>query len=148
SGSVRYVPTTPGDRMAGVAIESFRCLASTLPASVRLRDYDYTKPALDVSADAKVDANGVGEIAVYSGRFFTPDAAQAFAKLRAEEMLAKKVEHFGSGTMLLRAGYTFTLDEHPLDAMNQKYLATVCEHFGNLVSKSPEMVKRIPLPFE
>ena len=148
SDAVRYVPTLSADRSAGQAIETFRCRASSLPASVRLKDYDYTKPSLDVSATAQVASNGVGEISVYSGRIFSPDDAKKFAQLRAEEMLARQLEHFGGGTQHLRAGYQFTLDEHPLDAMNQKYLVTACEHFGNLVASSPDLAKRIDLPFE
>ncbi|HEY4122645.1 MAG TPA: type VI secretion system tip protein VgrG, partial [Byssovorax sp.] len=73
--------------------------------------------------------------------------AQRFAKLRAEEMLTRQTEHFGSGTAFLRAGYQFTVEEHPMDAMNQKYFAIACEHFGNLSAQSPQIAKRIPIAY-
>ncbi|HEY4122424.1 MAG TPA: type VI secretion system tip protein TssI/VgrG, partial [Byssovorax sp.] len=148
SAAVRYVPTSGDDQPAGQAIESFRYRASSLPASVRIKDYDYTKPTLDVSGEAAVQKTGVGEISVYNARVFTPDDATKLATLRAEELLARQLEHFGSGSVHLRAGFCFTLDEHPLDALNQKYLVTSCEHFGNLVAASPELARRIHLPFK
>jgi type VI secretion system secreted protein VgrG len=145
---VRYVPTLDDDRAARQAIESFRYRASALPASVRIKDYDYAKPTLDVSGEAAVQKTGVGEISVYNARVFTPGDATKLANLRAEELLARQLEHFGNGTVHLRAGYRFTLDEHPLDALNQKYLVTACEHFGNLVGASPDLARRIHLPYK
>jgi type VI secretion system secreted protein VgrG len=145
---VRYVPTLGDDRAAGEAMESFRFRANALPGSFRVKDYDYTKPSLDISGEARVQKSGAGEICVYSGRVFTPGDAAKLATLRAEELLAGQVEHFGSGTMHLRAGYQFTLEEHPLDLLNQKYLATACDHFGNLVASSPELAHRIDIPYK
>ena len=147
TAAVRYFPSAFGDTSSAPAMETFRCKASALPASVKLKDYDYTKPALDVSASAPVASNGVGEIAVYGARFFTPSDAQSFAKLRAEEMLARQLEHPGSSTILLRAGYQFTLDEHPIDSLNVKYLATEVEHHGNLVGDSPDLQRRIEIAY-
>ncbi len=147
TGPVRYFPSMAADRSADAAMETFRCKASSLPASVKLKDYDYVKPTLDVSGSAKVAANGVGEISIYGARIFSPSDATAFAKLRAQEMLARQLEHTGSSTVLLRAGYQFTLEEHPIDAFNIKYLATEVEHFGNLVGQSADLASRIEIPY-
>ncbi len=146
SAPVRYVPTLV-DRSARAALETFRARAVTLPATVKLKDYDYAKPTLDISASAAVASNGVGEISVYASRVFNPGDAQKAAQIRAEELSSRQVEHFGGGSAYLRAGYQFTLEEHMMDALNQKYLAIACEHFGNLVGESPDLARKLEVPY-
>ncbi|MCK6593165.1 MAG: type VI secretion system tip protein VgrG, partial [Polyangiaceae bacterium] len=46
---IRYFPQTGADMSAGPSFRSFTSRRTTLPAKVKLRDYDYTKPNLDVS---------------------------------------------------------------------------------------------------
>src|SRR5207237_1322718 len=83
----------------------FICRRRSLPASIKLKDYDYSKPTLGVSASAPVSRTGLGEISLHGSRFFTPDAGKRLAEIRAEEMLSREVVFTGSGTALyLRAG--------------------------------------------
>ncbi len=139
---VRYFPLLGHDVTAGECLHTFLCRQRALPASVRFKDYDHTKPSLDVSGVAPVSPTGVGEVSVHGARFFTPDAGKRLAKLRAEEMLAREQVFTGSGTALyLRAGYTFELTEHPRSAFDAKYLVTDVEHFGNQAARTPEMLR-------
>jgi type VI secretion system secreted protein VgrG len=137
---VRFFPLLGHDASAGECLQSFACRHRVLPASVRFKDQDYTKPALDVSATAPVSAAGRGEISVHGARFFTPQAGQRLARLRAEEMLAREQVFTGSGTAFyLRAGYTFDLHDHPRASFDAKYLVTEVEHHGNQAASAPEM---------
>lgn len=137
---VRYFPQ-PGEAMLqGEVLRTFMCKHTSLPASVRLKDYDYAHPALDISGRAPVAPGGFGEISIYGARFFTPAEGSRLAKIKAEALLAGQVVYHGSGTTFgLRPGYTFEVEEHPLPAFNTKYLATEVEHFGNQTTGAPEL---------
>lgn len=129
---IRYFPQTGGDLSAGASFRTFRARHQSLPAVVKLKDYDYAKPNLDVSGQADVSSHGTAEVTVYGARFFTPSDGKRLAKLRAEEMLARETIFQAAGTAShQRAGYTFELDEHPKASFNKKYLATEVRHFGN-----------------
>ncbi len=135
---VRYHPQIGHDHSKGAAFHAFTCRHTTLPASVRLKDYDYAKPNLNVSGAAKVAANGTGEVSLYGERFFSPAAGDRLAKIRAEEMLARQAVYHAAGTRThLRAGYTFELEEHPFPSFNTKYLAFAVHHSGNQAVDHP-----------
>ncbi|MDI3286428.1 type VI secretion system tip protein TssI/VgrG [Polyangium sp. 15x6] len=129
---VRYFPQTGMDRSAGPSFRTFRARHASLPAVVKLKDYDYAKPNLDVSGQANVSQHGTAEVTVYGARFFSPSDGKRLAQLRAEEMLAREVVFRATGTRShLRSGHTFELDEHPKPSFNKKYLAIDVHHYGN-----------------
>jgi type VI secretion system secreted protein VgrG len=129
---VRFYPQVGHDNAPDASLWTFKCRHTTLPASVRLKDYDYAKPSLNVVGNARVADNGAGEVSLYGERFFTPSAGEKLAKIRAEEMLAKQVLYRGTGTRLhLRPGYAFELDEHPIPSFNARYLTIEARHMGN-----------------
>lgn len=132
SSPVKYFPQNDyNDVMVKQAFDNFAATHNALPASVRLVDYDYAKPLLDVSSTVSVDDQAVGEITEYGGRFFSPGDAARLAKVRAEEFLAKKNLFESTGaTTQLSAGYLFTLEDHPLLQYNTEYLVTAIEHHG------------------
>jgi type VI secretion system secreted protein VgrG len=137
---VRFFALSGADATARECLETFVCRHRALPASVSFKDHDYTKPALDVSGSAPVSKTGVGEISFHGARFFTPDAGKRLARLRAEELLAREQVFTGSGTaFFLRAGYTFSLQDHPRSSFDAKYLATEVEHHGNQSASTPEL---------
>jgi type VI secretion system secreted protein VgrG len=145
-GSVRFFAALGHDASTGEHLDTFVCQQRALPASVRFKDYDHTKPSLDVSGTASVSAVGVGEISVHGARFFTPEDGKRLAKLRAQEMLAREQVFTGSGNAFyLRAGYTFDLHDHPRASFDAKYLVTEVEHFGNKSARTPEMLRRTGL---
>jgi type VI secretion system secreted protein VgrG len=139
---VRFFPLLGHDVSAGECLHAFVCRQRALPASVSFKDYDHTKPALDVSGSAPVSPTGLGAINVHGARFFTPEAGKRLAQLRAEEMRAREQVFTGSGTaFFLRAGYTFDLYDHPRAAFDAKYLVTEVEHFGNQSARTAEMLR-------
>jgi len=129
---VRYHPQLGHDRSAGPSFRSFACRYGSLPSAVKIKDYDYARPNLDLSGSAEVLSSGAGEVNLYGERFFTPAAGKRLARFRAEELLARKVVYQAAGTRPhLRAGYTFELEEHPRAAFNDCYLAIEARHHGN-----------------
>jgi type VI secretion system secreted protein VgrG len=129
---IRYYPQLGQDRSAGASFRSFTSRHRTLPAMVKLKDYDYARPNLNVAGSAKVASNGAGEVSLYGERFFSPAAGDRLAKLRAEELLARAVVYHAAGTRThLRAGHVFELEEHPRAALNTRYLAIEVRHHGN-----------------
>jgi len=129
---VRYYPQTGHDRSAGASFRSFTCRHRTLPSMVKLKDYDYARPNLNIAGSAEVAANGAGEVSLYGERFFSPSAGERLAKLRAEELLSRQVVYQARGTRShLRAGHVFEIEEHPRAALNSSYLAIEVRHHGN-----------------
>jgi type VI secretion system secreted protein VgrG len=126
---VRFFAQTGDDHSARDALRSFRCRRAIVPARVRLKDYDYAKPNLNVSGAAPVSDTGAGEVSLYGERFFSPAAGERLAKIRAEEIRAKEVVYQAEGTRLhLRAGAAFELWDHPLPSFNTRYLTVAARH--------------------
>jgi type VI secretion system secreted protein VgrG len=137
---VRFFPLAGRDATSGEALHTFTCRHEVLPGGVRMRDYDYGRPTLDVSGSAPVSKAGLGEVSVHGGRFFSPEEGQRIARIRAEELLARQVVYRGSGSALhLRAGYLFKLEDHPRAAFDREYLVIAAEHSCNQAISSPEL---------
>jgi len=135
---VRFFALGGSDVTAKEALSTFTCKHQALTGGVRLRDYDYGRPTLDVSGSAAVSRVGLGEINVHGGRFFSPEEGKRLAAIRAEELLAREVVYRGSGNALhLRSGYRFKLREHPRAAFDMEYLAIAVEHQGNQAIHAP-----------
>jgi type VI secretion system secreted protein VgrG len=133
-GAIRYVPQAGagGSFTAGEALHAIVVKHARLPASVKLEDYDYQRPDLEVSGNADIAPHGLGEVRLYGENFTTPDEGKRLAMVRAQALSARKRVFHANGTALhLRPGYTFVLDEHPRPAFNTKYLTTALEHIGN-----------------
>ncbi|WP_438001811.1 type VI secretion system tip protein TssI/VgrG [Sorangium sp. So ce185] len=146
---VRYHPQEGHDVTAGASFRSFTCQHTTLPAMIKLKDYDYARPNLNVAGSAHVSPNGAGEVNLYGERFFTPAAGERLAKIRAEEMLARQVLYHGTGTRThLRSGYTFELEDHPRAAFNARYLTIEVRHQGNQMAASTQLRELLDLQHE
>ncbi|MBL8739751.1 MAG: type VI secretion system tip protein VgrG, partial [Myxococcales bacterium] len=149
SANVRYHPTSGKDGSAGRHFESFVARHATLPATVKLGDYDYEKPALDVSGSSKVSSSGFGEIRHYGNRFFTPDEGSRIANIRAEELRARGTTYHANGAAVgLSPGVSFTLEDHPHLALNKAYTTTAAEHFGYLADMAAGWGDAIPRVYD
>ncbi len=136
---VRYFAQGSGEGSTVEAINTFTCAHRALPASVRLRDYDYLRPDTDVSGNATV-SNGAGEVNLYAENFTDAAEGRRLASVRAQELTARQVVYEGRGRVYdLRPGYTMELEDHPRAAFNRRYLVTALEHRGNQFTGAPEM---------
>lgn len=141
SRAVRYRPGTSRDESAGESLDAFACKHVVLPASVTMRDYDYANPSLEVVGTAAVSRTGVGDMNYHAARVFTPDRSKRLAKIRAEELTARRVTFEGSGTFLhLLPGHCFKLEEHPMFS-GHELLVTRAVHEGNQGGSSSELMR-------
>ena len=100
------------------------------PASIELRDFNYMKPTVDLSAKAKEGKGGL-EVYEYPGGYTEVGVGKRYAKLRLEEQQALAVTFTGSSVCRrLACGSTFELGEHLIDSLNKKYLVTEVTHRG------------------
>ncbi len=113
------------------AIDAFSTQRRSRPQGVKLHDYDYLRPQLDLSARADVSPTGSGEVNHHAARYFTPAKAKAMAKVRADELLCREVQHHAlSSSFGLRPGFLFELENHPSAKLNAKYLVTEARIHG------------------
>jgi type VI secretion system secreted protein VgrG len=113
-------------------ISAFFCRQQLLPQTVVLKDYNYRRPSLELTATAQVHPEGHGEIYSYGEHFRTPEEGQALAKIRAEEINCWERRFEGESSVpYLRPGYLFKLTDHYRKSFNQEYLTVLITHAGN-----------------
>jgi len=113
-------------------ITAFMCRQKMLPKTLRLKDYNYRKPSMEITGEADVLANGRGEVYLYGEHFRTRVEGDALAKIRAEELLCREKEFHGESTIpYLRPGYCFDLEDHYRSGFNRKYLTIELTHEGS-----------------
>ncbi|MFC1852415.1 type VI secretion system tip protein TssI/VgrG [candidate division CSSED10-310 bacterium] len=131
--AVTYAPPSGLDatRLEEV-IHSLTYRRDLVPQIVRLKDYNYRKPSLEIGGSAEVSEHGRGEDYVYGDHFRTPAEGTALAQIRAEEHLCRASRYFGESTIpFLRPGYVIQIQDHYRSDCNQTYLTIELEHEGN-----------------
>ncbi len=117
---------------ADEVIKSFSLRRTPMPQTLRLKDYHYEKPSLDLSAQAVVAQNGRGEIYLYGEHFKDLAEGKRLAKIRAEEYQCREQVFHGLSTVpAMRPGYVFSLTRHYRSDFNQRYLTTAVHHEGS-----------------
>jgi type VI secretion system secreted protein VgrG len=115
----------------GEAVGSFVFRHQIQPAKVKLKDYNYRKPALEVAAEAAAAAKGTGTVYEYGHHMKDPDEGGRLAQVRSEEHTCREKTFVGEGAVRgFRAGATFKLQDHFRAANNQEYLLVEVEHIG------------------
>jgi type VI secretion system secreted protein VgrG len=147
-GAIRYWPTPSGDVTSGASFSAFEAAHQALAARVRMRDYNYEKPSLDVSGEGDVSDAGFDDVVIHGARFFDPDEGARLGKIQAEVLLAAQSVFEGRGTVFgLRPGYLFELTDHPDGALDRVYLCTAVRHEGRQAGLSTELAKLVGVDF-
>ncbi|WP_437505811.1 type VI secretion system Vgr family protein [Sorangium sp. So ce1099] len=140
-GRVRYHPTSGDDVTAGECFRELHIDLSSLPAAVRINDYNYANPAAPVSGEHAVSRNGRGEVREYGYRVFTQDEAARLAQVKAESIACRELTLHATGNATgLRAGYVFQLEDGPSD-MPVRYLAVEVRHAAALTGGSLDITR-------
>ncbi|MGD0678475.1 MAG: type VI secretion system tip protein TssI/VgrG [Polyangiaceae bacterium] len=105
------------------------------PDKVVLRDYNPDKPKLKLDTQAQGTDDGPHSLEVYDypGRFQEKTVGDRLAKVLLRSMQAERnVVRGETGSLTLRPGLTFTIEQHPYGPLNQQYLVTgiVIEGYG------------------
>jgi type VI secretion system secreted protein VgrG len=100
-----------GERRDVYALEKSTRL---IPAAYVVRDYNYRKPQLDLTAMAEAPDGFGGGVVEYGAHFKTPDEGQRLATIRAEEQrCTRRVYEGESAVPTFAAGAKCRLDGHP-----------------------------------
>lgn len=100
-----------------------------LPRRVVLNDYNWRNPGANLRIEETVSEDGAGDVYLYNQHYETESEGRALAKLRAQELICRRIEFTGRGECRgFRAGHTFTLDEHFRAGFNQEYLLVQVRH--------------------
>lgn len=140
-------PTLEGDPIAfrepsamaasGEHLDHFSARLEVRPGAVTLRDFNYLTPAVDLTADVESDRDADLEVYEFPGGYGDGGAGKALAKVRLQEARAGAEVFAGSGLpRRLSAGTRFELAEHPVEALNEKYLLLSVRHRGH----QPEVI--------
>jgi type VI secretion system secreted protein VgrG len=145
---VVYHPKTPGeDGSEEVSYHRFSETRHARPSKVKVGDYDYLNPPLDVGGEANAHPNGFGDVVRFGGdRVFSPGDAKRLAGIEAEAHMALQTRFVGIGRALhVRSGHRFTLAGHIAPKLDQEYLTVRIEHMGNLGATSKDLAARCGL---
>jgi type VI secretion system secreted protein VgrG len=114
-----------GPGVDGREVKRFRLGGRLRAGAVRLGEYNWTKPALDMSAAAKGD--GAGDLAEYAfpgGHLESPDFGAPLAQAKLDRLHTESVFAVGQGGVrVLSPGHVVTL-EHPKTRYEGEYLIT------------------------
>ena len=132
SSSIPYhAPVTAGVS-SGEHISGFSYHREIRCGAVKLRDFDFEKPRLNVTGDAQAKMDCKLEAYDYLGECRNGSERAQLAKVRLEESQA--VRQLGAGQSdccRIIPGYRFTLDQCHRSDLNREYLVVKVRHRGH-----------------
>lgn len=125
-----YLPPHPGDTSDEEHVSRAMHALRARPAKVALKDYDFARPELAVTASAHAPGGALDlERYEYPGGFEAPSAGASLARIRLEE------QRFACETFALEGscarffpGATFQLSGHPDGAFDRRLLLVSVRH--------------------
>lgn len=113
-------------------IKTLVCSQKMLPKKIVLKDYNYRKPLLELTAEYVVSERGVGDVFIYGEHFSTEEEGARLAQMRAEALKCRARVFQGESLVpYLRPGYIFNLKGHNRNDFNADYLTTSINHSGD-----------------
>lgn len=136
SSILYHAPATAG--VPGVEhISDFRYHRQIRCGAVKLKDFDFEKPRLNITGDAQARSDTKLEEYDYLGECRDGSERAPLAKVRLEE--AQAIRQLGSGRSdccRLIPGYRFTLEQCHRSDLNREYLTVKATHKG----KQPQVL--------
>jgi type VI secretion system secreted protein VgrG len=134
---IRGEPLIPFRDPAGMAADE-ECVyelsgkMEVVPGAVALRDFDFTRPSLDMTVDSQAsEGDPALEVYDYPGKYEDPGPGQDVAKIRLEELRAPGQVAWGQcQSRRLAPGHTFELTGHAEPELNKEYLVLSVTHEG------------------
>ncbi len=123
-----------GALVKGEHVSRFRYAERVRPGKVTLRDYNFKKPRLLLEGVEQATADPDLEIYDYPGDYDVPGLGSARAKIRLEELQARRKTGGGEGACArFVPGATFTLADHPATTST----ARSCSRAWTITAPSP-----------
>lgn len=111
-------------------VKSISVGARMVPRLYIVDDYNHHTPLLDLARQRELTDGSGGGVVEFGTHVHTPDEAQRFADIRAEESLAKRrVSEGESAVATFAPGKRFTLLNHPYASDGELLLTAVTHHF-------------------
>lgn len=141
NGTVNYQPIDgesrvifhPGTDMVAEeeAVIALRLSRRICSGKFTLRDFNFEKPSLDLTAGETDQENRKREIYDYPGEYLTTEEGKRLAQVRLQQrVMFKELARGRSVVPRFLPGFTFTLHGHDLDGFNKEYLLTEVVHTG------------------
>lgn len=133
--TIEYQPRDDSDRRREDHISEIALESTLTRGKVTLNDYDFTAPNADREAASQIPKGthkfNKFEVYDYPGKYRqNMNLGKIQAEVRMEAEAVRNIQWRGASSVrTLRAGHTFTLEEHPDDRANQEYLTTECTHY-------------------
>lgn len=144
--------TGVGGAVDATAEEAFHVLRGahrTRPAVVEIDDHDYGNPTLQAPERRTISRDGLGRVRAYGERAVTPEYLGPTADRRRALWAGGAAGFEAAGDVGgLRAGYAFSVEDHPREAMNATYLAVRVEHQGREGLLTPALARQIDVVIE
>jgi type VI secretion system secreted protein VgrG len=104
-------------------ISHLTCKESIVTGAVKLKDYNYMFPEKQVMGESNINSDAPGIFYDYGDNFSDEKEAEALAKVRNQEIIAKsKIFEGTSDCRLLHAGNIFKMQKHYRDGWNSEYV--------------------------
>jgi type VI secretion system secreted protein VgrG len=118
---------TPDD-----TIDTFVMQETCLPASVILKESNFRKSTLDLTATHPVSKTGTGDVTLYGENYRVPEEGKRYARIRAEEIGCRGRTFFGSGSAAgITSGTMVNIEGHDRKNFNGEYLVVSVNHSGS-----------------
>ncbi|MBC2695178.1 MAG: type VI secretion system tip protein VgrG [Desulfobacteraceae bacterium] len=113
-------------------IRAFALSRQIQTGQVAIRDFNFERPSLDLTAREEADSFQKLEVYDYPGEYSDQDRGKRLAKIRLQETVMFKDRAEGESCCpRLIPGFTFNLTGHMRDAFNQEYLLDEIVHTGS-----------------
>ncbi len=146
AGTIQGDPQLPfrgklGFSAGGDSILAVVEAAELVAGKVTLRDYDFKRPSLDMTAEAEADSETDLERYDYPGLYVEPSEGKRLAQVRLEAERAKReVVTIVADCPRLEAGRVIEITEVPHDDLAGEYLITTVRHlYGD---RAVELIER------
>ena len=117
------------DRLYGRGVQRLQIESRVTSASVSLGDYNMESPASNLTRSAVAADGAFGDWFEYTAGHQNPDQGDVLARIRLEEVVARRVVGRGESNMdSFRAGCWVELVDAAAHARNGKYLLTSVHH--------------------
>lgn len=129
--TLEFRPDVAALSPAANAVRRFHFAQEVRPGKATLNDWSFLKPSLSLKQDKSGSANTDLEIYDQPGNYDVPADGTTRVGVRLEELqLTQKTGSGESTCPTMAAGCTFTLQDHPTDTFNAKYVVTRVRHWG------------------
>ena len=131
---IPYRALTHGEEVEGEHFWGFRDVVRCLPEQIGVSDYAYMTPSVAVAATAPVETEVSAQVQRWGENEQDDTGAGAVAKVLAEHEQSRRERCRAEGAAYgIHAGFTFSVDGHPVAELNRTYLAVRVLRRGQVV---------------